>query len=569
MKKIIGFVVVSLFSLINTKAQSNQYKYDNVGRLVQTIYPSQIMITYSYDNDGNRTLFVTNICANRPKAKITTINNTTICIGDSVILKSDSATFYKWSTGAATQSIVVKTSSNDTLIVTNQFGCSDTTSITITVNPLPIVNITASASILCKGMPDTLSVTGATSYKWTGPNLVDSLSAKIMVTPPMGSNTYTVTGTTNGCSASKSIAVTINPLPHITDSVTPNPICSGNTITLIAKGANNYTWNGSNLNKTTGDTITASPTISGNLIYTVIGTATNGCIDSLKIPITVNPNPQISTQPLASQSICLNATPSNLKVVVNGIGAFNFQWYKNTANTITNGTAITNANTDNYTPPTTSAGTLYYYCTITQPSVTCSTTSTIAQVVVRDTVPNVTINQTSCIGGAVSFALSAVSGGGSLPQYQWQQRKIGTLPWLDSVGATGTTFQIAQASNGTQVRLKLTSNAACARPSVVYSDSSIVSCVVTAITSPPASVDSFNVYPNPTTGDVFIILNLNTPKDVFFELFDPLGKLFYQSSKKRLFGKNRIHLPVTLKISGAYILQTFIDKDHFPKIILK
>ena len=44
--------------------------------------------------------------------------------------------------------------------------------------------------------------------------------------------------------------------------------------------------------------------------------------------IDVVADPTISNQPLATQTLCQNATPTNLSVVATGgIGIFSYQWY--------------------------------------------------------------------------------------------------------------------------------------------------------------------------------------------------------------------------------------------------
>jgi len=46
-------------------------------------------------------------------------------------------------------------------------------------------------------------------------------------------------------------------------------------------------------------------------------------------------------------------------------GTLTYQWYRNSANSTANGTAIDGAESDTYTPPTTDLGTLYYYVVVT------------------------------------------------------------------------------------------------------------------------------------------------------------------------------------------------------------
>lgn len=81
--------------------------------------------------------------------------------------------------------------------------------------------------------------------------------------------------------------------------------------------------------------------------------------------------PTISTQP-QDAIYELNATAAPLTIEASGIPAPTFQWYSNTENNNTTGTIIRGATKANYTPATTTSGTVYYYCiaTNTQGSVT-------------------------------------------------------------------------------------------------------------------------------------------------------------------------------------------------------
>ncbi|MCF8423521.1 MAG: PKD domain-containing protein [Bacteroidia bacterium] len=71
---------------------------------------------------------------------ITAIGSTSLCIGDTVILKSTSASSYLWNTGAVVDSIIVTTAGNYSVTAFNSFGCSALSSITsVSVND-PLVD---------------------------------------------------------------------------------------------------------------------------------------------------------------------------------------------------------------------------------------------------------------------------------------------------------------------------------------------------------------------------------------------------------------------------------------------
>lgn len=75
--------------------------------------------------------------------------------------------------------------------------------------------------------------------------------------------------------------------------------------------------------------------------------------------------PSISGHPSASDAQYCEEEPANsLSITANGNG-LSYQWYSNTNNSGTSGTIIGGATNPTYTPATSSAGTLYYYCVIT------------------------------------------------------------------------------------------------------------------------------------------------------------------------------------------------------------
>ncbi len=99
--------------------------------------------------------------------------------------------------------------------VDNLTNCVSSTraAVTLTENPLPTVNASANVSI-CEGDNTTLNTSGASSYVWSpGSGLSSTVGATVTANP--GSTiTYTVTGTDgNGCQASNTVQVTVNPRP--------------------------------------------------------------------------------------------------------------------------------------------------------------------------------------------------------------------------------------------------------------------------------------------------------------------------------------------------------------------
>ncbi|MBK8683863.1 MAG: hypothetical protein IPN26_02140 [Bacteroidetes bacterium] len=86
------------------------------------------------------------------------------------------------------------TTTTFTVTGTDLNGCTNTSTRTIVVNPIPSVGSNASANAVCSGGSVILTGTGAHSYTWS--NGVSNGVAFI----PTTTTTFTVTGTDlNGC----------------------------------------------------------------------------------------------------------------------------------------------------------------------------------------------------------------------------------------------------------------------------------------------------------------------------------------------------------------------------------
>jgi hypothetical protein len=128
-------------------------------------------------------------------------------------------------------------------------GCSDTTSITITVKPSPTVSVGAKTLTVCIGETHYLTATGAQSFQWFGNNLISSQNTATV--NPSVSTVYSVIGTNqNGCSDSVSILMNVSECVKIDPdfksneiSIFPNP-CS-NILNLKGGGTINEfeLWN--------------------------------------------------------------------------------------------------------------------------------------------------------------------------------------------------------------------------------------------------------------------------------------------------------------------------------------
>lgn len=152
-----------------------------------------------------------------------------ICVGTMDTLTATGASSYSWSPSVSLNGgfYTIQPSNPTTYILTgtNQYGCSNTSSVFVTVNMLPVVTATASSDIVCSGVADTLHATGALTYQWQPLALS---SAQCIVYPPL-TTTYTVTGfSADNCVSSDTLTIHVLPSPVVTFT-NPLAICENAT----------------------------------------------------------------------------------------------------------------------------------------------------------------------------------------------------------------------------------------------------------------------------------------------------------------------------------------------------
>jgi gliding motility-associated-like protein len=240
-----------------------------------------------------------------------------ICAGSNISVTMSGASSYSWNPGSLTGSSQVLSpaaTTTYTVIGSNASGCNDTVQFTVTVNAVPVVTASSSASAVCAGGSVTLSATGSGTYVWQPGNI----SGGAVSVTPSSTTTYTVTGTDpSGCTDTDQITITVDPLPVITLSAAPGVICQGQTVNLTAGGGNAYVWNGGNLTSASGAAQTDTPLNSTT--YTVVVTTAAGCVDSSTVPVTVNPNPVANAG--TDQSLCAGGS-----VNLSGAGGGSYVW---------------------------------------------------------------------------------------------------------------------------------------------------------------------------------------------------------------------------------------------------
>ena len=293
----------------------------------------------------------------------TATNTGPYCAGTTIQLNGTGGASYSWTgPNGFTSNVqnptipvsIVANSGTYTLTATSP-GCVSTATTNVVVNPIPALDAGPNQSI-CQNTQVTLTGTGATTYTWTG-GVINGVS----FIPPVGTNTYFLTGTALGCTAIDNVTITVNPNPTV-NAGADQTICAGNQVTLTAVpvGTTNVSWNNGVV-----DGVPFSPTVTQT--YTVIATTTFSCTATDNVLVTVNPLPIVNGG--SDQTVC-----ENTSVTLTATGANNYSWN----NGVTNGVAFI---------PT--VGSVSYVVTGTS-AFNCNNTDTVVVTVNPNPVPVIT-----------------------------------------------------------------------------------------------------------------------------------------------------------------------------------
>ncbi|GHV89244.1 hypothetical protein AGMMS50267_16040 [Spirochaetia bacterium] len=139
--------------------------------------------------------------------------------------------------------------------------------------------------------------------------------------------------------------------------------------------------------------------------------------------------PVITAHPADGEGV-IGATVPALTVTasVTDGGSLSYQWYSNTVNSITGGTAESSGTSASFTPAVTGEGVYYYYVVVTNTNgeakvSTASATSDIATLTVEDPAnaryPQITTQPGFVIGSSGTFTVAANAPDGGTLSYQW------------------------------------------------------------------------------------------------------------------------------------------------------
>jgi len=218
--------------------------------------------------------------------------NQTICNGDQVVLTANNTNggIISWDNNVIDNIAFTPLDSILYTVTSVLNGCSNTDSVSVNVEPIPVIEAGVNQTI-CSGGIVTLTANNISGgvISWNN-NVINSIAFT-----PLNTMTYTVTSVLNGCMNTDSVSVNVNPLPLI-NAGEDQSICSGDSVTLTAINTSGgiISWDND-----VNDNVVFNPLTT--IVYTVISVV-NGCSNSDSVQVLINPIPIVDAG--QNQVIC-------------------------------------------------------------------------------------------------------------------------------------------------------------------------------------------------------------------------------------------------------------------------
>jgi gliding motility-associated-like protein len=259
-------------------AGANTYTWTSASGTVAnaTAFTPTVSDTYTVagtDLNNCQNTTTVSVIVNQVPTVTAAASQTLVCAGTTVTLNGSGATTYTWTSSASGSytdgvSFTPTSTASYSVVGSSTAGCTSTNvaAVSITVNALPSLSISATKTVLCLGDSTSFTASGAQTYTWTS-SVVNGAYFK-----PTASASYTVNATdVNSCKNTSSVSLVVNSLPTLSLITSNSVSCSGQTTSLTASGASTYSWS----NALSGSVIVVNPSVT--TIYTVQGTDNNGC----------------------------------------------------------------------------------------------------------------------------------------------------------------------------------------------------------------------------------------------------------------------------------------------------
>lgn len=431
---------------------------------------------------------------------------------------------YQWSgpgivSGANGPNPTVDQPGNYTLLITNtQNGCTTTGTLSVQRDIQPPAADAGPDNVLNCYFPQRVLGGPGTStgpnftYQWSGPGIVSGSTTPQPVVSQGGTYTLVVTNTTNGCTSTDNVQLTMDQTPPQADAGPGFQLTCTETSYVLnptaSMGPNfTYEWSTTGGNFMSPTTI-LNPTVNGaGLYYLVVTNTVNGCTATDAVQITQSVDFPDAVAGVPQQLTCAVTT-----VTLNGTGsstgaAFTYQW------TPTNGgNIISGANT--LSPVIDQPG--VYQLAVRNNLNGCVSYSSVA-VTQNIEKPDVDVGNSQVLTCSVSaITLQGVVKNNGNFVYAWSTPNgnivSGANTLTPSVNAIGTyTLTVTNTLNGCSSSATVEVVKDQSAPAIQLAEPTLLTCVVKQIT-----LDATGT----TTGNV--LYNWSTTNGQFADLTNPL-----------------------------------------------
>ena len=393
------------------------------------------------------------------------------CFGDSngaidLVVSGGTAPYtFSWSNGASTEDLFNIPAGNYSVDITDNNGCTDTSSTTVSQPSIPILasnSLSLSDTSICEGSSITLTanVTNAgnnPTFQWMINGIVQSNTSGI------NGNTFVASGLTNGdllsvlllsneicvqndTVLSNVVSLTVNPLP-VTNTVVSSDISCLQTWTQISANSSvnfgNYSWIGPGI--VSGNNSTVITVNQGGNYQVIVTDSISQCQDTAFAQVFAYLNPP-------------NVSADSLKLItcLQTIATLN------STSTTPNATFSWNPPGNSPTSPTTQVSNPgSYTVTITDPGNGCID-SAIVQVIANDTLPDISAGLDQTITCSITTVTLLGSSSYSNLNLNWSPP-----------GSSPNTFSTSVNTAGNYILTAVNPNNGCSSSDTVYVTSNV------------------------------------------------------------------------------------------------
>jgi hypothetical protein len=319
---------VSASSTVSWSGSGISNAMSNPTTALPTASGSQIYSVTESTPDGCFNTVSTNVMVNPlPTASIS--GTLSFCTGSSTTLTASGGGSYLWDDASTNAMRNITAGGTYTVQVTDNNGCTDTQTATVTENSLPTM-ICPSYAPVCAGSA-AFALTGGSpgGGSYSGPGVSAGMFDPVIAGVSTHMITYDYTDG-NGCSNSCTFNIVVEVCCMVTaDAGSDKEICPGKSVSIGGAPTGSgtptlsYSWSpAAGLSSTTDPNPTASP--ASTTIYTVTVTSTAGCNSTSSVTVTVYDAVTASATP--TDALCNGLKGKITMTMGGGTGPYDLNW---------------------------------------------------------------------------------------------------------------------------------------------------------------------------------------------------------------------------------------------------